>query len=329
LHLAIIFLFGYLFLKKQAKGMLVVRCADKNLVILKKWIDEGFKELEVSGLSGTARSFFLSSLLSDLNRPSLIILPNAGEAKKLFKHLEFFSPQPFVHGDPDKRRLYDFPVYDISPFKGIRPPRDLVARRLQGLYSLYSGKNSIVVTSVEAALLRVMPKESMTGALDYLVVGEEVNREDLLQRLEVNGFSRTSLVVERGDYAVRGGVIDVFPPLYAEPVRVEFWGDRVESIRHFETGSQRSTRHLKEVVLLPANEIIMGKENVRRARSIGRIPTGIGESGTFAGQEAWLNHYYAHLDTLFDYLPRNGVLILVDTIHLRKEARSFIQKFEG
>lgn len=303
--------------------------AGENLVILEKWINEGLKELEVSGLSGTARSFFLSSLLSGLDKPSLIVLPNAREAKRLFKHLEFFLPRSFVRGDPDKRRLYDFPLYDISPLKGIRPPRDLVARRLQGLYSLYSGKNSIVVTSIEAALLKVMPKEAMTRALEYLVVGEEVNREDLLQRLEVNGFSRTSLVEERGDYSVRGGVIDVFPPLYAEPVRVEFWGDRVESIRHFETTSQRSTQHMKEVVLLPANEIIMDEENVQRARSIGRIPTGIGGSVTFAGQEAWLNHYYAHLNTLFDYLPENGVLILVDSLHFRKDAQSFIQKFEG
>ena len=104
------------------------------------------------------------------------------------------------------------------------------------------------------------------------------------RRLEINGYQRVSIAEERGDYSVRGGVIDVFSPLYPLPTRLEFWGDRLESIRQFDPQSQRSREHLEEMVLLPANEVIMDEEAVKRARSMGRLPrqqdAGIRISGT-------------------------------------------------
>ncbi|MGD2127395.1 MAG: transcription-repair coupling factor [Desulfobacteraceae bacterium] len=295
---------------------------------MKTWIEKGIRDLRVTGLSGSARAYFLASLLMDLERPCLIVLPNAKDAQRFYRELEFFLPEPYVDGGPEERRLYDFPIYDISPLRGVSPHRELVARRLQGLYSLTAGNSPIVVTSTEPSLLKVLPKAGMMRALEYLEVEQEVNREDLLQRFEANGYMRTSLVEERGDYAVRGGVIDVFPPLYTYPVRLEFWGDRLESIRHFESLSQRSTENLKESVFLPANEIIKENENVRRARSMGRLPTQIGDAGNFPGQEAWLNHYYAHLDTLFDYLSQESLLILMDTLQIEKEAENFTERFK-
>jgi len=110
------------------------------------------------------------------------------------------------------------------------------------------------------------------ASVELLQVGEEVDREKLLRRFDASGFQRTSLVEERGDYSVRGGVIDLFPPLYNNPLRVEFLGDKVESLRLFDPLSQRSLRSLKEAIVLPANEIIMGEGNVQRARSMGRLP---------------------------------------------------------
>jgi len=295
---------------------------------LKKWIEEGIPDARVVGFSGAARAYLLASLLVDLERPCLILLSKAKEASKLYAELEFFLPQPLALGEPEERRLYDLPAYDISPLRGVNPHRDLIARRLQGLYSLSSGRKPVVITSLETCLLRVLPKKSLMNALEYLEVDGEVDREALIRRLEENGYFRTSLVEEKGDYAVRGGVIDLFPPLYHDPVRLEFWGDQLESIRHFESHSQRSTSDLKEVAILPANEIIMNRENILRARSMGRIPAPINDAGSFPGQEAWLNHYYARCDTVFDYLPEQGFLILMDGAHREKEAEAFIQRFQ-
>ena len=294
---------------------------------LKKWVEEGIRNMRVAGVSGSARAYLLASFLVDLERPCLLVLPKAKEAKRLYGELAFFLPEPLVHGEPGQRRLYDIPPYDVSPLRGVNPHRDLIARRIQGLYTLSTGRRPVVVTSLEAAMLRVLPKAAMTKALEYLEVDETVDRDAFIRRLEENGYLRTSLVEERGDYAVRGGVIDLFPPLYSEPVRLEFWGDQLESIRYFDPQNQRSREALKEIVILQANEIVMNRENIMRARSMGRIPAPIGNAGSFPGQEAWLNHYYARTDSLVDYLPETGLLILLDDNQLEKEARNFMQRF--
>ena len=299
-----------------------------NQAKILKWIYEGTRTVDIAGLTGSARAYFLASFLIEVESPCLVVLPKQKEAARFYRELQFFLPELQSEGEPGQRRLYDFPIYDISPLKGISPHKDVISRRLQALYVLTSHQKPIVVTSVEAALLRILPKEAMLRAMEYLQVGEEMDRERLIRRLDAGGYQRTSLVEEHGDYSVRGGVIDLYPPFYPDPVRLEFWGDQVESIRHFESASQRSTRNLKEVILLPANEIIMEQENIRRARSMGRLPLQMKEMTGFPGQEAWLNHFYENLDTLFDYFSRKGLLVLVDPLQIEKEARLFADRFE-
>ncbi len=300
---------------------------NQNLVVLRSWVEEGLTKLVVTGISGAARSYFISQLLLEMDRPCLILLADAKEANRFYRELEFFLPEALVHSGPGERRLYDFPIYDISPLTGLSPHRDVVTRRLQALYALISEQNPIVVTSVDAVTLRILPKDAMINAVDYMEIGEELDRDHLLQRLQANGYLRTSLVEEMGDYSVRGGVVDIFPPLYAQPVRLEFWGDRIESIRHFHALNQRSTDHLKEMVLLPANEIIMDRENIRRARSMGRLPSQFQDGPSFPGQEAWLNHFYGCLDTLLDFFPRHGLLTLIEPHRIDKEKSKFEEKF--
>ena len=301
---------------------------NQNLVNVKKWIEEGAPSLKVTGVSGAARVFFFAQLALEIDRPCLVVLPRAKDAVRFYRELKFFLPESCVDKDSGSRRLYDFPIYDISPLTGLSPHRDVVTRRLLALYTLTSEKNPIVVTSTEAILLKIMPKASMIKAIEYMEVGEEVEREALLQRLQDNGYLRTSLVEEGGDFSVRGGVVDIFPPLYSRPVRLEFWGERLEAIRHFDPLSQRSEKHLEEMVLLPANEIILGRENIKRARSMGRLPGPVKDEGGFPGQEGWLNHFYAHLDTLFDYFPRDGLLTLIDPHRIEMEAQKFTEKFQ-
>ena len=316
----------------QAKSS-VVRATDdimhirnQNLLELKRWIEEGVKDLSVTGISGTARVFLIAQLLLEMDRPCLLLLPDAKAASRFYRELEFFLPEAFVRRRIGGRRLFSFPIYDISPLTGLSPHRDVITRRLEALYALTSEPNPLVVTSVEALTMRILPKDALINALEYMELGEELDREILLQRLETNGYFRTSLVEEMGDYSVRGGVVDIFPPIYPQPVRLEFWGDRIESIRHFDTMTQRSTGHLREVILLPANEIIMDRENVRRARSMGRLPRLFQDISSFPGQEAWLNHFYSRLDTLFDYFPRNGLLTLIDPHRIEQGRTRFSQK---
>ena len=290
-------------------------------------IKEGAGRISVTGLSGASMAYFVSEMLVETERPFLIILPKARDAARFFRELEFFLPESYVNGGQGEKRLYDFPIYDISPLTGLSPHRNIINRRLQTLYSLTSEKYPIIITSIEAVLFKLIPKAALIKALEYLEQGEEFSREEILLKLETGGYLRTSLVEEVGDYSVRGGVVDIFPPLYSRPVRLEFWGDRLESIRHFDPDTQRSTEHLKEVTLLPANEIIMDEEGMKRARSMGRLPAqAMEEGGGFPGQEAWLTHFYQQLDTLFEYLPHDCIVTLIDPSIIESETGRFIEK---
>jgi transcription-repair coupling factor (superfamily II helicase) len=121
---------------------------DENQVRLKGWIEEGVQEIRLTGLSGSARAYGLAGLFLELERPCLIVLPTAKEARRFLRELEFFLPKGFAAGEIGERRLYSFPIYDISPLKGLSPHREIVSQRLEALYALASEKAPVVVTSV-------------------------------------------------------------------------------------------------------------------------------------------------------------------------------------
>ena len=295
---------------------------ESRLRITEKWLGEGISPIDVKGLTGTARSFALARILEGLERPCLVIVPGKKDAERLYKDLLFFLSSP----EKDSR-VFWFPPYDISPLSGLSPHREIINSRLQALYSLITEKTPVVITCLDALFFRIMPKKSFIGALDYLEVNEEVDREALIRRLEVTGYLRSSLVEERGDYSVRGGVIDLFPPMHSMPVRLEFWGNKVESMRLFDPVSQRSESRIAEITVLPACEIIRDKVNIERARSMGRLPTGGEEGMGFPGQEAWLNHFYPELDSLFDYLPLGGVVAVFDDHRMEALLKKAEEKF--
>ncbi len=300
----------------------------RNLVTLKNWIEGGISPARVAGLTGSAQSYFFARLLADLEKPCLVILPGRKEAERLYKELQFFMLDANIKAVPESMRLHEFPPYDMSPLTGLSPHREVVTHRLQALYALMTNKNPIVITSLEAVHFRILPKEALVGSLEYLEVGEEMERRPFLQRLETTGYRHVPLVEEMGDYSVRGGVIDVFSPLYPLPARLEFWGDRIESIRQFDPLSQRSQGYLKEMVLLPAVEVIMGKENMKRARSMGRLPNQPENGVGFPGQEAWLNHFYSSLDEVFQFLPEDGLITLFDPHRAESVSQRVERRFQ-
>ncbi|MBW1784379.1 MAG: hypothetical protein JRL30_27015, partial [Deltaproteobacteria bacterium] len=300
---------------------------NQNVDTLKKWLNKGASSMAVLGLSGSARAYFLTRVLADLDRPCLVVLPDGKEAQRFHRELLFFMSGPEADEDAPEPRLQQFFPYDMTPLTGLSPHHELVTRRIRALYALTSNRNPIVITSIEALCFKIIPKASLLNSLEYLETGEEVDRELFIRRLEITGYQRTSLVEERGDYSVRGGVIDIFSPLYPLPIRLEFWGDRLESIRQFDPISQRSQNHTNEMILLPAGEIIMDEPNVQRARSMGRLP-GTDAGTGFPGQEAWLNHFYSHPDTLLQYLPQDGIITLFDPHRLPSEGRKIEKKFE-
>jgi transcription-repair coupling factor (superfamily II helicase) len=285
---------------------------NKDLFRLLQCVRDGVYAVEVTGLPDSALPYYFSQLFADLHRPCLVVFPEARDAERCLRALSFFLPPENGGKEEECLRMCAFPAYDLSPLTGLSPHKEVVSQRLESLYALSNQDNPVVVSSLEAVLQRIPPKDAFIKAVEYLEVGEETERDGFIRKLESIGYQRTSLVEEKADYSVRGNVIDLFPPLHSLPVRLEFWGDQLESIRHFDALSQRSKDSLNELVILPANEIIMDEDGIRRARSMGRLPRGTSEGISFPGQEAWLNHFYSRLETLFHYIPREGILISVD-----------------
>ncbi|HEX3701022.1 MAG TPA: CarD family transcriptional regulator, partial [Phenylobacterium sp.] len=225
-----------------------------------------------------------------------------------------------------------FPSWDCLPYDRVGPSAGVAARRMTALSRLAEGLDEktprLLVTAVPALIQRVPPRSAVKRASYSARAGNVVEIADLERYFAVNGYVRASTVSEHGEFAIRGGVIDVFPPAAEEPVRLDLFGDTLESIRAFDPETQRSTKQLKEVALLPVSEALLDGEAIARFRtgyleafgSAGDDPlyATVAEGGRRAGMEHWLPLFYPRMETLFDYLPPD-TLVALD--HLAREAR--------
>ena len=224
-----------------------------------------------------------------------------------------------------------FPAWDCLPYDRIGPSAAVAARRMATLSRLVAGfddKPRLLVTTVPALLQRLPPQAVVLSAGYSARSGNTVEIADLERYFAVNGYARASTVSEQGEFAIRGGVIDVFPPTADEPVRLDLFGDTLESIRSFDPETQRSTRQLKDVSLLPVSEVLLDAEAIKRFRTNYLETFGapaddplyatVSQGGRRAGMEHYLPFFYPALETLFEYLPA-GALVALD--HLAREAR--------
>jgi len=225
-----------------------------------------------------------------------------------------------------------FPGWDCLPYDRIGPSGGVAAQRMATLSRLADGLDEktprLLVTTAAALLQRLPPLSAIKKASYSAKAGNSVEIADLEAYFAVNGYQRASTVSERGEFAIRGGVIDVFPPTSEEPVRLDLFGDTLESIRAFDPETQRSTRQLKDVSLLPVSEALLDKDAISRFRTgyleafgaPGDDPlyATVSEGGRRAGMEHWLPLFYPSMAALFDYLPKDA-LVALD--HLAKESR--------
>ncbi len=221
------------------------------------------------------------------------------------------------------------PSWDCLAYDRIGPSPAVAAQRMAVLSRLAhpapDSKPRLLVAAAPTLLQRVPPRSAL-GASTYLArVGHDVDVGDLERYFAVNGYVRASTVSERGEFAIRGGVIDVFAPGADEPVRLDLFGDTLESIRAFDPETQRSTRQLKSVDLLPVSEVLMDAASISRFRTgfVGKfgapgddpVYAGVSEGQRRAGVEHWLPLFYEHLDTVFDYLGPDALIGVDHQVH--------------
>jgi transcription-repair coupling factor (superfamily II helicase) len=227
--------------------------AINSLKLLTDLIAHRNRSAECYGMNGSERAYLIWRIYRELRIPIFVVAPSEKAAQSILEDLRFFQDAADVP-------LFLFPSYNILPFKFLAYHNETAARRIYGLYQLLESKTPpIVVSTVDALLQKIIPKQEIINYAELIVAGEEIERDDLIEKLVSGGYAHASIVEEPGDFCVRGGIVDIYCPLYNDPLRIEFFGDTVESIRLFSAASQRTLQSIDEAVVLPAREVVLNK----------------------------------------------------------------------
>jgi transcription-repair coupling factor (superfamily II helicase) len=271
--------------------------------------------VELCGAPEGLDALLIADLAAKLKTGLIVVARDDARVARMSEALAFFKPE---------LEQLDLPAWDCLPYDRVSPNPQIVSRRIQTLIRLMKGSvpkaGRVVLTTMSAVLQRVPPRAAFADAVLRILQGERLDPEVLLSFLQRHGYVRAETVVEAGEYAVRGGIIDVFPPGLAEPVRLDFFGDEVESIRVFDPASQRTTGKRKSIDLKPVSEISLDEESIVRFRSGYRALFGAVEGDDplyeavsagcrHSGMEHWLPLFHEHLETVLDYAPEAAVVL--------------------
>jgi transcription-repair coupling factor (superfamily II helicase) len=270
--------------------------AKGNISSIASWFDSEpwrtRRPIGLTRLAGSSKAYFLSHWREKVRGPLLVIVPHLRDAETLLEDLRFFAKESEVSSFP-------FPEWETLPYDEIPPHPEIIRERVRALYSLLKGEEGVIVSSVKALMQKVLAPDDLRESVFFLSAGEETDRDRLIHFLKEGGYTSTRIVEERGDFSVRGAIIDIDTPLYEEPLRLEFDGDRIASIRRFETETQRSLPQgmIENAILLPARDISIDAS-------------------------------IQPLKTLFDYLNRDGILFVEEGDEVEKEAQAFSRLIE-
>ena len=266
-------------------------------------------------LSGAPEGFDARLIARELARgaPVVHVARDDKRMEAMRAALAFFAPDALV---------LTFPAWDCLPYDRVSPAADVSATRMATLAALAHGlpRPFVLLTTLNAATQRLPERAVLREAAFSARVGQRLNEGALRAFLVRMGFTQSPTVTEPGDYAVRGGIIDIYPPGEGGPVRLDLFGDVLDGARRFDPATQRTTEKLAKVELAPVSEVILDEAAITRFRQTYRIE--FGAAGTddplyeavsagrkHAGMEHWLPFFHDRLETLFDYLPGAAVML--------------------
>ncbi|HEY0214101.1 MAG TPA: transcription-repair coupling factor [Paenirhodobacter sp.] len=265
-------------------------------------------------LSGAPEGYDAKLLANELARgqPVIHIARDDRRLEAMRTALAFFAPEAVV---------LNFPAWDCLPYDRVSPNPEISATRMATLAALTAGVPGpfVLLTTLNAAMQRVPLRDLVAASSFTATVGGAINEKQLRDFLVRMGFSPVSTVAEPGDYAVRGGIIDIYPPGESGPVRLDLFGDVLDGARRFDPETQRTTEKLKHVEFAPVSEVILDDTSISRFRQNYRVEFGAGGADDplyeavsagrkHAGMEHWLGFFHDRLGTIFDYLPQASVM---------------------
>ncbi len=287
------------------------------------------------GLSDTDTAYLIARLYAKHGFSLVFITDAEKKAERITENIRFFLNNPSVP-------IIDYPPYNILPYKPLSYHTQTAAKRIKALYQMATGSDaSIVVTTIGSVMSNVLPKKALCSYADLILENEEIDVNQLVNKLISGGYSRSAIVEEPGDFSIRGGIFDIFSPLYEHPIRIELFGDFVDSLKFFSSSTQRSLESISEAVILPSSEVLLPDRQLKkianrirtrateisvRASHVRETIARIKNEGSFPGIESLLPAVYPQLDTFFDYLPNHYVYLLHEPKNLQAASEALFEQ---
>ena len=274
----------------------------------------------LANLQGSSLALTISECAKQQTSPLILITSDTPTALKLRQELDYFVDK--------KVDLISFPDWETLPYDHFSPHQDIVSTRIETLFNLPSIKQGILIVPISTLLLRLAPKSYLQQHTLIIKSGQIVELQTLRASLEEAGYYAVEQVMDHGQFCARGSILDIFPMGSDKPFRLDFFDDEIDSIRPFDSESQRSLQAIDEIKLLPAHEFSTDSDAIKRFKhnfaqkftsplstSKESIFSEITQQNLPAGIEYYLPLFFEHTATLFDYLPKNANLAIVGDIN--------------
>ncbi len=288
----------------------------------------------VSGLSAVHRAYFAAGLLTQGERPVVLVCADEHEAQRMGADIKALTGQDFCL----------LPARELVFHEAATVSRQWEHRRLSALRAMLAGEAAVVVTTVDALLQRTMPRTLLSQASQLLRVGGVYDLNDLADTLAAAGYTRCQQVEGVGQFALRGGILDFFSPAHEKPVRCEFFGDEVDSMGLFDPGTQRRVVNLTQAEILPAAEVLPQfapggvegllegidrllageKKNEALGTTLARDREKLEQGLTFPAIDRYLALIYPQMATAADYLPPTAVVLFSESSRVAERAKNYL-----
>jgi transcription-repair coupling factor (superfamily II helicase) len=298
-----------------------------------KTIENKKSPIAISGLTDVGMTQMISATREFAKRPILVITYNEIQAQKILKDIKYFTD-----------KVYYLPKKEIVTYDYVAESKDLPYERIETLNKMQEMRTGVVITTIEAVLQKMISKKALYKNTLNFKVGDSENLETIKQKLVELGYVRCDLIEGRGQFSVRGGIVDISVN-EKEGVRLEFWGDEIDSIRYFNVVSQRSTENIDKITIYPAHEYILESNiedvitNIRNTIYSEKLQETIEQdielikAGNYISKiDRYLNSFYTEQDTILDYITDKYLVFLDEqskieqrTINVNKDSQNIIQ----
>ncbi|GAA0745287.1 transcription-repair coupling factor [Clostridium oceanicum] len=323
----------------RLEGLLApLKCSEKFKGIVDK-IESNRYPINICGVSDSGKSYLLENIFKSTEKSVMILTYSDVEAKKLYEDLSLYTTE-----------VYYLPVKEVVFYNIYAISGDLRWERLKVVKELMTNKKKIIVASIEAMASNYIPVDLYKKYTFKLKTGDVINLQQFEEDLIKSGYVRVDIVENKGEFSVRGGIIDIYPPIYSEPYRIELFGDEIDSIRNFNIDSQRSVDKSKSLEIFPAKEVILEEDNITLGyegikKDLEIVKEGLSpeykikienttnknleflkENWSFETIDNFIPYFYKKTNTLLDYID-NTILIIDDIKKCRGKLESVYFEF--